>query len=478
MNNSDNISNIITNGSYENEVFILDIVNFYVNDLLGSIVFILGIIFNVLSFTYFQLSRSFHDTSMRHYFSVLSITDSLRLSEWFFLFLLNKKVIFLSRQFCSVFLYVTITSGHISVWLLVFLSIERYVILQFPFRGKRFYTTRNSLRTLCLVILILIIADIPYLLPSFVKGSYINYKFNLHMCITNPQYRTYIYVNNILFYSLIPFFILLVSNCLLISSLSRQNNRLFNLLQQNDEAIILNQKRERQFKERTVLLISVTFFLVLTVSPRYIAQFIFLLSKHRDDLFRLVVAKCFFILEMLNFGSNFVFYIICSKTSRKELYLIIYYFFCWKWSAKSKKYTICNHPNHNSSRRPILTNQNSISYKNSSYTNERDTNLYNMSKKNSKSRINCFLINASRLKTLESNYNRGSKRSSAESNLKEDSIEKTLSFAESSLRFSRDRNSLVISSYVMRPVRCSLTAKFIEKKNQLDSDEGIHGVRL
>lgn len=179
--------------------------------------------------------------------------------------------------------------------------------------GKQFYTTRNSLRLLCTLILIWIIVDIPYLLSNLVSGTFIDYDLNLHMCITNPTYRTYMFVNNVLFYALIPFFILLISNCLLISSLARQNLQLFNIMTQNDEAIIMNQKRERQFKERTVLLISVTFFLVLTVSPRYIAQMLFVFTEH-TSLFKVIIAKCLFILEMLNFGINFLFYIVFSKT--------------------------------------------------------------------------------------------------------------------------------------------------------------------
>ena len=122
---------------------ILNIVNLYINDMLGSLIFSLGILFNLTSLIYFQLSRSFHDTSMRHYFSVLSVTDSLRLSEWLFSYLIDKQIISLSKNLCSTFLFITITSGHISIWLLVFLSIERYIILQFPFRGKQFYTTKN-----------------------------------------------------------------------------------------------------------------------------------------------------------------------------------------------------------------------------------------------------------------------------------------------------------------------------------------------
>ena len=133
MNGSTN--GTLTNDPDSKEILILNAINLYVNDVLGSIIFTLGVLFNILSFIYFQLSQSFRDTSMRYYLSVLSITDSLRLSEWFFLFLLTKKVIFLNKPICSSFLYTTMTSGNISVWLLVFLSIERFVILRFPFKG-------------------------------------------------------------------------------------------------------------------------------------------------------------------------------------------------------------------------------------------------------------------------------------------------------------------------------------------------------
>lgn len=105
-------------------------------------------------------------------------------------------------------------------------------------------------------------------------------------------------------------------------------------------------KRDRQFKERTILLILVTFFLLLTVSPRYIAQMILTVTNYRR-LSKITLTKCLNVLEMLNFSLNFLFYIICSKTSRTELNLILYYYFYWRWSKHAKKYVICNHPNHN-----------------------------------------------------------------------------------------------------------------------------------
>ncbi len=394
------------------DIATLNLVNLYINDIIGSILFTFGLLFNVLSFTYFQLSKSFRDTSMRHYFSVLSISDSLRLSEWLFTILMDKKIIFLDKNICRAFLFITITSGHVSVWLLVFLSIERYIILQFPFRGKQFYTTKNSLRMLFIVIIIIIIIDIPYLMPSFIERQYINYTFHLHMCITNPKFRSYMFINNVLLYSIIPFIILLVFNCLLISLIARQNTQLFNIIQTGNSA--LNAKRERQFKERTILLMLVTFFLVLTVSPRYIIQMLFMFISYQS-LSKVTIAKCLIILEMLNFSMNFFFYIICSKTSRNELFLILYYFFYWKWSSKSKKLIICNHPNHN----PNNTFSNSLkytSYRSNQHNNallnnnntidyETNLNIFNENKKKTRMKIYCFLLNAAKLKKLENTTN-------------------------------------------------------------------------
>ena len=395
----------------------LDLVNFYVNDVIGLFLFISGMLFNILSFTYFQISKSFRDTSMRHYFSVLSISDSLHLCDWLFQILMDKKVFFLSESRCRIFLFLHISSGHISVWLLVFLSIERYIILQFPFRGKQFYTITNSLIMLCLVITVIIIADIPYLLPNFITKPYTDYDIHLHMCMTNPKFRTYMFINNVIFYSLIPFIILLIFNCLLISLLARQKSQLFNIIQ--SENAVLNAKREKQFKERTILLMLVTFFLVLTLSPRHIVQMILMFIRY-EGVFKITLAKILIIVEMLNFSFNFFFYILCSKTSRNELYLILYYFLYWKWSANSKKYIICNHPNHNPNysfysqpqntmhkhNQTLANNCNNIysHNKENQTVNEYETtnlNMYNVPKKNSRLKIHCFLLNASRLKVLE-----------------------------------------------------------------------------
>ena len=99
---------------------------------------------------------------------------------------------------------------------------------------------------------------------------------------------------------------------------------------------------------------------------------------------------------MLNSATNFLFYTVCSKTSRNELYLIIYYYGYWIWSENYRKFPICNHPSHNKhinindSTMPRLIND-----------SEPNSNVIKMKhSKNSKLKIHCFLLNAKRLRTL------------------------------------------------------------------------------
>ena len=102
--------------------------------------------------------------------------------------------------------------------------------------------------------------------------------------------------------------------------------------------------------------------------------------------------------------------------------MILYYFFCWKWSKKSRKYVICSHPKHNA-RNFELANHSSVNTAFSLSLNDQEMNLYNMSQMNSKSSMNCFLINATRLRTFrrhDSSTFTGSRRSirSEEENFK------------------------------------------------------------
>jgi hypothetical protein len=367
-NNNSNGVDLINLNETNYEEFLLFVTK-YIDGILGGVLFVIGLILNILSFAYFQFSRSFRGTTLRHYFRVLSISDSIRLSEWLFAVLATRTNLFeITLVKCRLIMFSNLTSGQISVWLLVFLSIERFIILQFPVRGKQFYTTKTSLIILVCVICFIVGFNLPYVTNNVIVNAQILENYSLLICM--PDNSTIIYrynrLNNIYFYSFIPFMIVSVFNILLIYLLARRKRELKLATQTNSgqSSSVLNLKRERHFKERTILLLALTILLVFTVSPRFIAQFksyknymVFLNTKSEQNarLFQAALVKTFIQLEFMNFSFNFIFYILCSRTSRKEFFLILYYFFYWKWSQESKTTIICNHVKHN--ERSVLQQQ-------------------------------------------------------------------------------------------------------------------------
>lgn len=407
----------LSTSQQQNYTELLEAVNFYLNERVGLVLFVTGIVFNIMSFVYFQLSRSFRHTSMRHYFSVLSVSDSLRLSEWLFTYLvMTKKILTLDTRMCQIFLFVTIASAHVSIWLLVFLSIERYIILRFPFRGKQFYSIKNSLIMLVCVIVVLIAFNVPYLMPQFIKDHAIWEEFKTMGCLPNDQFWLYMHLNTIVFYSLVPFFIILFFNCLLICLLARQKTEFHSMTSQPMGLTSTDKKRDRQFIEKTILLMLVTFFMVITVSPRYIAQMI----NIKNMELRVIVAKVFMVLEMLNFSLNFLFYILGSKTSRNEFKLIMYYFFYWMWTDESKTTVICNHVYHNPGGGSGGAAGNS--HISSISQNTISAWLFKCAKrKNTKLRIHCYLNYATRQGKSMNDTQMTSRRSTNTANKKQQS---------------------------------------------------------
>ena len=77
--------------------------------------------------------------------------------------------------------------------------------------------------------------------------------------------------------------------------------------------------------------------------------------------------------------------------SRKEFYLMCYYFFYWKWSTKERAIPICKHPKHQSSY--SAADQISLA--------KNGINLY---RRQSASSVSCFLANSSRLKSMRKSH--------------------------------------------------------------------------
>jgi hypothetical protein len=125
--------------------------------------------------------------------------------------------------------------------------------------------------------------------------------------------KHYFTFNTIFFHSIIPSILLLVINWLILCSLSRQRVVLSKIGSIDARHVL---KREKQFKEKTIQLVLSSFFVIFTISPRYILTMVnaFATNLSKTPLMPLYIYvnlnTVFRVLEMSNYSLNLMFAIM------------------------------------------------------------------------------------------------------------------------------------------------------------------------
>ena len=174
------------------------------------------------------------------------------------------------------------------------------------------------------VLLSVLFADVIYLLPNFFLSTYENRPIHTFMCVwqTNAgsfanKYddwkKRYFTFNTIFFQSIIPSILLLIINWLILCSLSRQSIVLSKIGTIDARHVL---KREKQFKEKTIQLVLSSFFVICTISPRYVLTMVnaFAANISKKPLMPMYVYvnlnTVFRVLEMSNYSLNLMFAIM------------------------------------------------------------------------------------------------------------------------------------------------------------------------
>ena len=173
---------------------------------------------------------------------------------------------------------------------------------------------------LCLVFF----ADVIYLLPTFFSHTYENISIHTFMCVWqkgnekssrrfDQWKKRYLTFDAVLFHSIVPSMILLIVNWLILCSLSRQRDILSKIGSIDAKNVL---KREKQFKEKIIQLVLSSFFVIITISPRYILTMVnaFATNLSKTPLMPLYIYvnlnTVFRVLEMANYSLNIIFAIL------------------------------------------------------------------------------------------------------------------------------------------------------------------------
>lgn len=201
---------------------------------------------------------------------------------------------------------------------------EKCIIILFPIKGRLCFTMSRSKLVLIFVLGLVLFADIVYLLPSFFLHTYENISIHTFMCVwhkggtptenANDQWKKHYFTfNTVFFHSIIPSIFLLILNWLILSSLSRQRVVLTKIGSLDAKNAL---KREKQFKEKTIQLVLSSFFVIITISPRYVLTMVTAFSSNvtKTPIMPLYVYvnlnTVFRVLEMCNYSLNIIFAIM------------------------------------------------------------------------------------------------------------------------------------------------------------------------
>lgn len=326
------------------EQLLIDAFNTYIQIGIGSLLFLFGLTFNILSLIYFRASRSFRHTTFQLYFSIISILDTVRLLEFFIFVLFDKGYLRVTLNLCRIVFFTIMYTGQASIWLTVALAVEKCIIIWFPIKGRLCFTISISKIVLIAVLFLVFLANVIYLLPNFFLHAYENLSIHTFMCVWQTgakshanRYdewkRHYFTFNTIFFHSIIPSILLLVINWLILYSLSRQRVILSKIGSIDARHVL---KRERQFKEKTIQLVLSSFFVIFTISPRYVLTMVnaFATSFTKKPLMPLYIYvnlnTVFRVLEMSNYSLNLMFAIMSGRTSRREIRKLLWERLFWR----------------------------------------------------------------------------------------------------------------------------------------------------
>jgi growth hormone secretagogue receptor len=191
----------------------------YIYAIVFPIIFLLGLIGNLLSSILFSITK-LNLTSCGIYFLLLAIFDSLALIGGLHHCLtIGYDVHVPNAAYCRARNFFLYMSMDMASWMVVAISVDRYLKVKFPIKA-RIYATRKLAIIISSIIIVIFIIKNFHLLTIFIGDFTDNAADN---CDPNPDYPNYAFFFNNIWpwidlttYALLPFIIVALCNALII----------------------------------------------------------------------------------------------------------------------------------------------------------------------------------------------------------------------------------------------------------------------
>lgn len=299
-----------------------DMLKLYISPLL----LVLGTIGNILAFV--VLVKNSHKVSTYHYLYVLAVMDILLLMTNLLQVWIKQLTGILIQDeadwLCKLFVFVGFFSSDASVWLIIAVTVERWIAVQMPLKTSMICTPRRTKLSVILVLAVIASLNSHFLWSVGIQatngtGTSIKYE-----CAPSPAYATLIntvwpWVDAII-YSFLPFVIISAVNFMIINTVCKARRRREKLLLSSKQKKI---ETRRANSKLTLMLLSLSFsflFLTLPMNIMMIAVVFWNKENHSPEenwtfsLIRTITE----LLMYTNHTVNFMLYFVTGQRFRQQ----------------------------------------------------------------------------------------------------------------------------------------------------------------
>ena len=230
----------------------------------------------------------------------------------------------LSQLGCKLHLVLLYTAKHFSAWILVFLAVERFIVVWFPFRSRTLCKRRNEVVGLVIIGICLLAINSHFFLTygETLRISNSRNRTKRETCYYKEEFKGFFQIwplVDALISTYVPFLIMLMCNALVISRI------LYRRFQRKKVMSVSVRREHFGMTSMTCMLLTTTFtFLVLTtpVSLYLMGQISWWKEERKRNNNFVIFWAIAQQLMYLNNAINFVLYCVSNQQFRRELYFI------------------------------------------------------------------------------------------------------------------------------------------------------------
>ena len=286
---------------------------FWFTHILPILIIIFGLFGNTI--TAFVLSmKRYAYASTCFYMKTLALSDNILLMLFFVRWLNQFQNVNINQDhFCIMFFFAKRVTLGASAWILMLMTLDKYLSSRFPLHAKRLCTVKRARVCLFIIILVYMVIHVPY----FWRYSNLHAITLSDKCpinISEGFVRIFTVLRIVLIDSVLPWlltslFTILMSRELYLNSKSSRKLRIN----------VVNKNTPKKVKYMAIFDSWAFFFLTFPASALDVTR---LFTTVSSDKVLYVIYESFVYLLHLNSAIHFYFYIMVSKTFRNDVVLL------------------------------------------------------------------------------------------------------------------------------------------------------------